>query len=354
MDLNLYGWDVLRENEISESKNHNLAPGRIISSSRGIYSVISGSGESRAEISGAFRYRAVSNLDYPVVGDFVLMRKESGLYIIEKIMNRRSLLKRKAPGESAEEQVLAANLDYIFLVFGLDGGRSFNPRTIERLLTLVWDSGASPVIVLNKADLSEDPELYRSEADAVSMGVPVIVTSASTGYGLAEIKKILGKNKTGLLIGRSGVGKSALTNALSEEVLSRTGAVRTDDRKGRHTTTSRNMFLLPWGALLIDSPGIREIQLTGDVYSVSETFSDIEEFSENCRFNDCSHSGEPGCAVRDAIESGIISKARFNSYRKHLNEMRFQQRRGDARLEMLEKEKWKAIHKEYKNFGRKK
>ncbi len=194
MNLNLYGWDVLRENEISESKNYNLAPGRIISSSRGIYSVISGSGESRAELSGAFRYRAVSNLDYPVVGDFVLMRKKSGLHIIEKIMNRRSLLKRKAPGESAEEQVLAANLDYIFLVFGLDGGRSFNPRTIERLLTLVWDSGASPVIILNKADLSEDPELYRSEAEAVSMGVPVIVTSASTGDGLAEIKKILGKN----------------------------------------------------------------------------------------------------------------------------------------------------------------
>jgi ribosome biogenesis GTPase len=354
MSLNLYGCDDLRNQEISNFDNSGLVPGRIISTSRGIFTVVIKSGEARAELSGSFRYRTVSNLDYPVVGDFIMLREEPGLYIIEQILNRKSLLKRKAPGETAEEQILASNLDYVFLVFGLDGGRNFNVRTIERLLTLVWDSGAAPVIVLNKADLCEDPELYQSEAAAVSMGVPVIITSASSGLGLDGIRGVLGKGKTGLFIGRSGVGKSALTNALMEKDISETGDVRKDDRKGRHTTTSRDMFLLPWGALLIDSPGIREIQLTGDVSSVSETFSDIEEAAANCRFNDCRHESEPGCAVQEAIHTGSISEGRYQSYKKHLNEIRFQQRRGDARLEMLEREKWKAIHMEYRNFGRKK
>ncbi len=354
MSLNLYGWDDLRNKEIAGFDYTGLVPGRIISSSRGIYSVVIKSGEGKAELSGAFRYRSLSNLDYPVVGDFVMLREEPGLYIIEQILNRKSLLKRKAPGETAEEQILASNLDYVFLVFGLDGGRSFNVRSIERLLTLVWDSGSSPVIVLNKVDLCEDPELYQSEAAAVSLGVPVIITSASCGLGLDGIRAVLGKGKTGLFIGRSGVGKSALTNALMEEDISETGDVRKDDRKGRHTTTSRDMFLLPWGALLIDTPGIREIQLTGDISSVSETFSDIAQAAENCRFNDCGHDSEPGCAVQSAIETGVISEERYRSYKKHLNEIRFQQRRGDARLEMLEREKWKAIKKEYKNFGSKK
>lgn len=350
MNLNLYGWDDSRNQEISNFDNTDSVPGRITSSSRGIYSVVTTSGEARAELSGAFRYKTVSNIEFPVVGDFVLMRKVADLFIVEKIMKRKSLLKRKAPGNSAEEQILASNLDYVFLVFGLDGGRSFNVRSIERLLTLVWDSGAAPVIILNKADLSEDPELYQAEAEAVSMGVPVIISSATSGLGLDGIRAVLGKGRTGLFIGRSGVGKSALTNALMEKDIIETGEVRLDDRKGRHTTTSRDMFLLPWGALLIDSPGIREIQLTGDVSSVSETFSDIKEAAANCRFNDCGHDSEPGCAVQEAIQTGFISEERYRSYQKHLNEINYQQRRGDMRLEMLEREKWKAIHKEYKNF----
>jgi len=236
----------------------------------------------------------------------------------------------------------------------MDGGRSFNVRSIERLLTLVWDSGASPVVVINKSDLCEDPEIYKSEAESVSMGVSVIISSAATGLGLDEIRTVLGKGKTGLFIGRSGVGKSALTNALMEENISETGNVRGDDRKGRHTTTSRDMFLLPWGALLIDSPGIREIQLTGDISSVAETFSDIEEAAKGCRFSDCGHDSEPGCAVQESIQAGIISEERYRAYTKHLNEVRYQQRRGDIRLENLERDKWKAIHKEYKNFTSKK
>ncbi len=354
MSLNLYGWNNLRDNEISAFIGSGLIPGRIISSSRGIFNIITKSGEARAELSGSFMYRVVSNTEYPVVGDFVLVREESSLFIIDKVLERKSLLKRKAPGVTAEEQVLAANLDFVFLVFGLDGGRSFNVRSIERLLTLVWDSGASPVIVLNKADLCENPDIYKMEAEDVSMGVPVIVSSAESGLGLSKIRSVLESGKTGLFIGRSGVGKSALTNALMEKKISETGDVRGDDRKGRHTTTSRDMFLLPWGALLIDSPGIREIQLTGDISSVSETFSDITQLSIDCRFNDCGHDSEPGCAVQEAIQTGDLSEDRYRSYQKHLNEIKYQQRRGDARLEMLEREKWKAIHKEYKNFTSKK
>ena len=354
MSLHLYGWNNLRDKEISAFIDSGLVPGRVISSSRGIFTLVTTEGEVRAELSGSFMYKAVSNTEYPVVGDFVLAREESNLYIIDKVLERRTLLKRKAPGVTAEEQILAANLDYVFLVFGLDGGRSFNVRSIERLLTLVWDSGASPSIVLNKADLCEDPDLYRMEAETVSMGVPVIVSSAESGLGLDEIRSILESGKTGLFIGRSGVGKSALTNALMEKKINETSDVRGDDRKGRHTTTSRDMFLLPWGALLIDSPGIREIQLTGDISSVSETFSDIAEVALNCRFSDCSHDSEPGCAVREAIQTGDLSEDRYRSYQKHLNEIRYQQRRGDIRLEMLEREKWKAIHKEYMTYGRKK
>ena len=354
MSLNLYGWDDQRNSEISGDAYSDMVSGRVIASSRGIYTVITKLGEGRAELSGAFRYKTISNLEYPVVGDFVLLREEQGLFIVEQVLSRKSLLKRKAPGETAEEQILAANLDYVFLVYGLDGGRSFNIRSIERLLTLVWDSGAAPIIVLNKADLCVDTELYKSEAETVSMGVPVIISSAASGLGLSNIRSILGKGKTGLFIGRSGVGKSALTNALMEKEISETGNVRGDDRKGRHTTTSRDMFLLPWGALLIDSPGIREIQLTGEESSVAETFSDIVEIAADCRFNDCGHESEPGCAVQEAIQAGDLSEGRYQSYQKHLNEIKYQQRRGDIRLEMLEREKWKAIHKEYQNFGRKK
>jgi len=188
MSLNLYGWDNLRNNEISELNGSGFVPGRIISSSRGIFAIITESGEGRAELSGSFMYKAVSNTEFPVVGDFVLAREESNLFIIDKVLDRRSLLKRKAPGITAEEQILAANLDFVFLVFGLDGGRSFNVRSMERLLTLVWDSGASPVIILNKADLCEDTELYKSEAEAVSMGVPIIVSSAASGLGPDKVK----------------------------------------------------------------------------------------------------------------------------------------------------------------------
>ncbi len=353
MSLNLYGWNDIRNKEILEIDESDLVPGRIISSSRGIFTIITEAGEGRAELSGSFMYRVVSNTEYPVVGDFVLARKESNLFIIDKVLDRRSLLKRKAPGVTAEEQILAANLDFVFLVFGLDGGRSFNVRSIERLLTLVWDSGASPIIVLNKADLCEDPDIYKSEAEAVSLGVPVIVSSAAHGLGLDEIRTVIEKGKTGLFIGRSGVGKSALTNALMEKEITETGDVRGDDRKGRHTTTSRDMFLLPWGALLIDSPGIREIQLTGDISSVDETFSDIAEIAANCRFHDCSHENEPGCAVQESIQAGDLSEGRYRSYQKHLKEIKYQQRRGDSRLEKLEREKWKAIGKEYKNFTKK-
>lgn len=354
MSLSLYGWNDKKYSTVLKEISQGFMPGRITSRSRGIYTAVTESGEVRAELSGAFRYKTVDNLDYPVTGDYVVLRKEQDTHIVEQVLERSSLLKRKAPGDTSEEQALAANLDLAFLVFGLDGGRSFSTGAIERLSTLVWNSGASPVILLNKADLTDDPEPYIKEAELAAPGVPVYAVSAETGKSLDIISSLLKEGETGVFIGRSGVGKSALTNSLMGRSVRVTGAVREDDRKGRHTTTNSELMLLPWGALLIDSPGIREIQLTGDVQAVGETFPEIEAAAMKCRFNDCSHNSEPGCAVQEAIKAGLISVERFRSYQKHLNEIRYQQRRGDKRLEQQERDKWKAIHKEYKKFGRKK
>ncbi len=354
MNLELYGWNESRNAEISASGLENCIPGRVGFGARGLYSVVTETGEIKAELSGSFRYKALSGTDFPVVGDFVLLKEERELFLIEKVLSRKSILKRKSAGVTSQEQILAANLDIVFLVFGLDGGRSFNTGSLERLLTLVWDGGASPVVVLNKVDLCEDATSILTEINGAAPGVPVIMASAVTGTGAERIKKVLGSGRTGLFIGRSGVGKSALTNMLAGELIRDTGSVRDDDRKGRHTTTSRNMFQLSWGGILIDSPGIREIQLTGDTAAVSTVFSDIETAAESCRFSNCTHNEEPGCAVREAIDNGLLAESRLRSYRKYMNEVRYQERRGNHRLEILEKQKWKAIHKEYKNFGRKK
>ncbi len=354
MSLYLYGWKNEKYIKALKNVSPKIRPGRIISRARGKYTAVTETGEIKAELSGSFMYRAVDNLDYPVTGDFVMLRKEQDIHIIEQVLERQSLLKRKTPGGTSEEQGLAANIDKGFLVFGLDGGRSFSTGAIERLTTLVWDSGASPVILLNKTDLTDNLTRFMREAEIAAPGVPVYAVSAKNGVNLDSIRTVLKKGETGVFIGRSGVGKSALTNALMNRKVRSTGAVREDDRKGRHTTTNSELILLPWGALLIDSPGIREIQLTGDTKAVGDTFPEIEAAAMICRFRDCSHSTEPGCAVQLAIEEGTITEERFRSYQKYLNEIRYQQRRGDRRLEQLEKEKWKAIHKDYKKYGRKK
>jgi len=295
-------------------------------------------------------YTAVNRSEYPTVGDWVLLRQSNDSALIEKLLPRKSSLSRKRAGVETAEQVIAANADFIFLVFGLDGGRNFSRGALERFLTRAWDSGATPVIVLNKVDLCEDRENYLLEAESVSSGAAVQLTSALTGEGLDSLKEYLKPGKTVVFTGFSGVGKSALINSLAGEEIMRTGVQRESDLKGRHTTTSKSLIQLATGAILIDSPGIKELQLWGSEDSLDTAFADIANLAEKCRFSDCSHSGEPGCAVQDALLTGELDHSRFENYLDLQKELRFLERKQETRQAQEEKAKWKQISKFQKSI----
>ena len=267
---------------------------------------------------------------------------------------------RKVPGMTTEEQIVAANVDTVFLVSGLDG--DFNPRRIERYLTAAWESGASPVIVLNKADLANDLEARVEETNAVGMGVPVIPVSAlasredgstsaspASGEALPQAREALAPwltlGRTVALLGSSGVGKSTLANALAGEVLQETGAVREGDSRGRHTTTRRQLLALSSGALLIDTPGMRELQLWGEEATLDQTFPEILAFAAECRFRDCTHESEPGCAIQNALETGRLEASRFAAWKKLQRELAHLERRRDVRALLEERAKWKQRSK---------
>jgi ribosome biogenesis GTPase len=243
---------------------------------------------------------------------------------------------------------LVANIDAVFIVSSLN--RDFNLRRMERYLVLTWESGVNPVIVLNKADLCEDVYSKITEISSIAPGVPVHAISCETGQGLDQLTPYLGTGKTVALLGSSGVGKSTLLNCLLGESIKRTGAVRSQDSRGRHTTTHRQMHLLPRGGLVIDTPGLRELRLWGSDEGISSTCEDIEEYSVRCRFNDCRHQGEPGCAVMEALESGVLDWARYQSYLKLQKEMAYISRKENLFEALEEKEKWKQIHKEIKRI----
>ena len=234
-------------------------------------------------------------------------------------------------------------MDTVFLVAGLDG--DFNPRRVERALVLAWESGAEPVIVLNKADLAVDVEARRREMESAAAGVPVLVISAREGSGLDALSPYLAAGRTVALLGSSGVGKSTIANRLLGDELLRTSAVREHDQRGRHTTTHRELLLLPGGAILLDTPGLREIQLWAGDEGLAAAFSDVSALASRCRFRDCRHQGEPGCAVQAAVGSGTLAEARLASHHKLERELRHRRLQADAGLQQAEKARWKAIHK---------
>jgi ribosome biogenesis GTPase len=244
--------------------------------------------------------------------------------------------------------VLAANIDVALLVMGLDG--DFNLRRQERYLVAAWQSGARPAIVLNKADLHEDVEGRLTASQASAPGVPVVALSAATGEGLDQLDQIAGAGETALLMGSSGTGKSTLLNRLLGEDRQRTNSVRESDSRGRHTTTDRGLFLLPSGWLLVDTPGIRELQLWADEDAVDRAFADIDDLARECRFRDCRHQGEPGCAVASAVESGDLDEARLGSFNKLQREIAYTNRRQDQSAALAEKRRWKAIHKAHRKL----
>jgi ribosome biogenesis GTPase len=285
----------------------------------------------------------------PTVGDWVLASGQR----IHRVLTRRSAFSRKSAGRTSDQQVVAANVDTVLLVTSLN--RDFNVRRIERYLALAWESGASPVVVLNKADLCDDPESLQRTMSAAASGVRIVVSSVVRGDGLLEIAGIARDGGTTALLGSSGVGKSSIINALLGASQQAVRPIRSDDDRGRHGTTARQLFQLPGGGVLIDTPGMRELQLWDAQDGLEHAFADIEELAQACRFRDCAHDSEPDCAVTHAVEAGTLDASRLDSYRRLLREERFLRQRHEANSERdrLGRQLSKAIRQIYKMKGNK-
>ncbi len=339
------GWDSFFQEHFQSVKVPGSVPARVISESKGSYQVHSQYGELTAKISGKMRYHAGAENQYPTVGDWVivkpLVKEQKGT--IHAVLPRKSKFSRKIAGERTEEQVVSANVDTVFIVSGLDGGRNFNLRRIERYLTLAWSSGATPVIILNKVDLCSDVDVFVRNVEAIAPGISIHPVSAKERIGLDELRNYLARGNTVAFLGSSGVGKSALINALLGVEKQKIGEVRNDDRMGRHTTTRRELILLPSGGMVIDTPGMREIQIWAGDDDLQGVFSDIEMLAKGCRFSDCSHNAESGCAVRAAIDRSDLDPARLECYRKLQNELTYLASREEHSTRLHEKAKWKKI-----------
>jgi ribosome biogenesis GTPase len=344
LSLTELGWNEHFEQHRPEGE---LVLGRVAVEHRGAYAVYTDAGEAWAELAGKLRYEAAGRGELPAVGDWVAMQpRPEGRATIHAVLPRRTKISRKVNLSETEEQVLAANVDTIFLVSSLN--RDLNARRIERYLATAWESGAEPAIVLNKADLcpmEERAELIAG-VEAVAFGVPVHTVSAVTGEGLDEVSPYFGPGRTVVLLGSSGVGKSTLINRVLGVERLETREIRAGDGRGRHTTTHRELIVMPGGGLVIDTPGLRELQLWESSDGLGETFQDVTQLAAECRFADCVHETEPGCAVREAIRSGALPAERLESYRKLQRELARLERRRDGRLQSLERKKWRQFSKQ--------
>jgi len=347
VDLRELGWDLSFEESFRAAAGDGV-PARVAAASRGLYRLLGEDGEWLAEAAGRLRHEAAGQGGLPAVGDWVAAapRPAEGHATIVGVLPRRTDLVRKAAGRTVEAQVLAANLDAVLVVAALD--RRLNRRRLERYLALAWESGALPVVVLSKADLAADAPGARAEVERLAPGVPVVVSSAPAGCGLPELAAAIGRGRTAALVGPSGVGKSSLLNALLGEEAQRVGAIRATDGRGRHTTTARELLVLPQGGVVIDTPGLREIQLWDAEDGLERAFEDLDELARGCRFRDCRHRGEPGCAVRRAIEEGALASERLDNHRKMEAELRFLEGKGDPRARREDKERIKRLCKAQK------
>ncbi len=331
----------LTDSLIQESKQYNnLFIGRVSSQFKNLYKVITENGELIAEIAGKLHYKVNDQSELPAVGDFVMvdrMDNFQGNGIIHQVLTRKSVFARKSAGSKEELQVVATNIDTVFICMSLNN--DFNLRRLERYLSIAWDSGALPVVVLTKSDLCSDIEEKLDEVSSIAIGVDVHVTTSTSDEGYQSLQKYLSHGKTVAFIGSSGVGKSTLINRLIGENVVETKEIRNDD-KGRHTTTRRELFLLPDSGVVIDTPGMRELGIMSA--DLSKSFVDIDELAAQCKFNDCTHTNEPKCAVQNAIQEGTLTVERLENYRKLAREAKYE----GLNSKMIEKEKLNELFKD--------
>ena len=345
LDLTALGWGPTFSEAFGPYAAKGLVPGRVALEHTHIYRVMTEAGESLARVSGRLRHQASNRADFPAVGDWVVLEspEHGGDARIIAVLPRQSRFSRRAAGDPTEEQVVAANIDTVFLVAGLDG--DFNPRRIERYLLVATESGAAPVIVLNKADMADSADAMADATRALAGSTPVHAISCRVPGGVDVLKQYLGPGQTGALLGSSGVGKSTIVNRLIGHDLLRTQDVRESDSRGRHTSTTRQLVLLPESGVLIDTPGMRELQLWDSGETMGGAFGDIEALADRCRFRDCRHRQEPGCAVRAAIAAGEVPAGRLENYHKLQDEQAHQARQLDQRAQIEEKRRSKTAAK---------
>ncbi|MCX6559059.1 MAG: ribosome small subunit-dependent GTPase A [Candidatus Aminicenantes bacterium] len=347
-----YGWNARCEEAAAIHRGKGLDFGRVTVENRETYILITRGGERAAEVSGRFQFAAASPSDFPKVGDWVAVTDypAEAKAVIHEILPRAARLSRRAVGRRTEEQVLAANIDVIVLVQGLDF--DFNLRRLERQMVMIRESGAAPVVLLNKADLLADAGEAAARAREALPGVDVMAVSALNESGLDGVRARLRPAETHVLIGSSGAGKSTLINKLLGRDRQAVAPVRPTDSKGRHTTSRRELIVLPGGALLIDTPGVREFQLWDTEDGVDEVFADIAALADACRFGDCTHLRETGCAVLAALEAGTLEAGRYQSWLKLRKEQAFLETKRREKPGS-DKQAWsKAIHKAVKTFNK--
>lgn len=352
MSLQDYGWNEFFAEAFDKLEASDLDPARVTRAAANIFRVRGEAYHGQATLAGKLRHDAVTSAELPAVGDWVAIRRSAtGDARIDALLPRCSVLSRNVAGARTREQVVAANVDLVIVVMGLDG--DFNLRRLERYLTAISESGARPVVLLNKTDLCDDLAARVGEAKSVALDVPVLPASCKHGDGIEAVRAEVGPGRTAVLVGSSGAGKSTLINLLLGKTVQPTRQTREDDDRGRHTTTHREMFRLPGGGLLIDSPGIRELQLWGGERSLSQAFDDVEALVRACRFRDCGHQSEAGCAVIAAVENGSLAAQRLESYRVLQKELRYLETKQSESAQRAQKQKWRETHREYRRFTKK-
>lgn len=342
-DLTTFGWSEFFESSFKLHAELGYTCGRVTLEHKNLFRVYTSHGEVLAEISGKLRHEAVRRRDLPAVGDWVVIRArpDGGRAMIHAVLPRRTSFARKIAGPRTEEQIVGANIDTVFLFTSLN--QDFSLRRIERYLVIAWESGANPIIILSKSDLCERVDDAVNDVQVVATGVPVHAISVVTGHGLGDLAQYFKHGQTVALLGSSGVGKSTLINHLAGVDHLKVQTVREHDDRGRHTTTHRELVLLSTGGLVLDTPGMRELQLWDGDESLHLVFDDIESLAGKCFFSDCRHQDEPRCAVREALVAGTIDAGRYQSYEKLQKELKYLGRRQDKLSEITEKKKWKKL-----------